>query len=163
MKNLEMSSTKPLAPVPKRVVFAFLVVSFIGFVDAAYLTVKHYLGTPLNCSILEGCETVTTSQYAMIGNIPVALLGTLYYLAVFILTIAYLDTKRENLFAVAARLTIVGFLASLLFLYLQLFVIKAICLYCVVSAITSTALFILGIFVIKYKRSNNNVTSAFFL
>jgi uncharacterized membrane protein len=151
MKNLETSSTKLSTAIPKWIIFAFIVVSLLGFLDATYLTVKHYLGTPIECSIFEGCEKVTASPYATVAGIPVALLGAIYYLAIFLLTVAYLDTKREAIMSFAARLTPIGFLASLWFVYLQLFVIKAICPYCVISAATSAILFILGILVVKYK------------
>lgn len=140
---------------------SFLVISLLGFLDATYLAIKHYLGTPINCSIFEGCEKVTTSQYAVIGGMPVALLGAIYYLAIFLLMVAYLDTKRETDLSFAARLTPVGFLASVWFIYLQLFVIKAICLYCVVSAAISTILFVLGLFVIKLQRSNRKISMPF--
>jgi uncharacterized membrane protein len=149
--NFERSSAELSLP-PKWLVWLFVLVSFAGFLDASYLTAKHYLGTPIGCSIFEGCEKVTTSQYATIGAIPVALLGAIYYLALFALAVAYLDTKREKIMVFAAWLTPLGFLASLWFVYLQLFVIKAICLYCLISALTSTALFVLGLFVIKYHK-----------
>ena len=130
----------------------FLILSFIGFLDATYLTVKHYLGEPLNCSLLEGCEQVTTSQYATIFNVPVALGGALYYLFIFVFSIVYFDTKNNRLLSLIPPITIIGLLASGWFIYLQLFVIKAICLYCVLSAASSTTLFILGMFILKYKR-----------
>jgi uncharacterized membrane protein len=69
-----------LAIIPKWIIFGLIVVSFLGFLDATYLAAKHYLGAPIACSIFEGCEKVTTSQYAAVFNIPVALLGALYYL-----------------------------------------------------------------------------------
>ena len=138
--------------VPKWIVIALVVVSFIGFLDATYLTVKHYLGEPLNCSLLEGCEQVTTSQYATIFNVPVALGGALYYLFIFVFSIVYFDTKNNRLLSLIPPITIIGLLASGWFIYLQLFVIKAICLYCVLSAASSTTLFILGMFILKYKR-----------
>jgi uncharacterized membrane protein len=161
MKSLETSSVRPfhkaqdkrLAVIPKWIIFALIFVSFIGFLDATYLTAKHYLGTPLECSIFEGCERVTTSPYATVFGIPVALLGALYYLFIFILSVAYLDTKRSLFISIIPPFTAMGLLASVWFIYLQLFVIKAICIYCVVSAVTSTALFILGIFVIRYKKA----------
>lgn len=56
----------------KWLVLGFLILGFLGFLDATYLTVKHYLGTPINCSIFEGCEKVTTSQYATVGGVPVS-------------------------------------------------------------------------------------------
>ncbi len=157
MTNLETSSIKQSTRTLKFFPIAFLAVSFIGFLDATYLAVKYYLNTPLNCSIFEGCEQVTTSQYATVAGIPVALLGAIYYLFIFFLIVAYLDTKREGLISFVARFTVVGFLVSVWFVYLQLFVIKAICLYCVISAITSTILFLLGLFVINLQKSNSNV------
>ncbi len=134
--------------IPKWIVVAFIVISLIGFADAAYLTAKHYLGTPLPCVITAGCETVTTSQYATMAGIPVALLGAIYYLAILILS-AYALAINSKLIKLAAYLTPIGFLASIYFIALQLFVIKALCIYCLVSAATSTLLFILGIVVIK--------------
>ena len=145
--------------------FTFLPVSFLGFLDASYLTVKHFVGTPLPCSVLHGCEEVTTSQYSVIGGIPVALLGAVYYLAIFILILSVLrrnmfsssgvenvaEENEDKLLNITVRLTVIGLLASLWFIYLQLFVIKAICLYCMFSAFTSITLFVFGIIVLKFK------------
>ena len=146
--------------VSKRLVFGLVIISFIGFWDAFYLTVLHYRGEPPVCSILEGCQKVTASRYAAIGPVPVALLGVLYYLAVFLLTLGHLlasetsSTKfwvswfrSRNLTTLAAWLTVFGFLASLWFVYLQLFVLKALCLYCMISAASSAALFVLGLLI----------------
>lgn len=149
MANLEKLLSRPLE-IPRWVIFAIIGVSFIGFLDAAYLTVEHYFGVPLYCAILSGCEEVAASEYSAIWNIPVALLGAIYYSLLFFLAVVYLDTKRDSIIRFAAYLTPLGFLASVWFVYLQLFVIKALCLYCIISATTSTILFILGIFVLKY-------------
>ena len=145
-----MRSFEPsLTAIPKWLVIAFAAVSLIGFIDAAYLAAKHYLGTPIPCSLLEGCEVVTSSIYATIAGIPIALVGTFYYLTLFIASIAYTDTGRAGIIRMAAYTTIIGFLVSLLLLYLQLFVIKALCMYCLISLGTSTILFLLGVVVIK--------------
>ncbi|MBI2506750.1 MAG: vitamin K epoxide reductase family protein [Candidatus Colwellbacteria bacterium] len=133
----------------KWIPIAFLILSLIGLIDASYLTAKHYTGTPINCSFLNQCDKVTTSEYATAVGIPIALLGAIYYLTVFILSAIYLDKKRERILNFTARLTTVGFLISLWLVYLQLFVIKAICIYCVISAATSTLLFVLGIITLK--------------
>lgn len=134
--------------IPNWFVIAFLTVSFLGFLDATYLTIEHYLGAIPSCFITTGCEAVLTSKYSELWGIPVALLGSIYYLLLFLLAILYLDTKREKVIRFAAFLSPVGFLASLYFVYLQLFVIKEICSYCAASALTSTILFIFGLFVI---------------
>jgi uncharacterized membrane protein len=131
----------------------FIIVSFLGFLDATYLTIEHYRGNIPPCTIA-GCEIVLTSGYAKIVGIPVALLGSLYYLTILILSVAYLDLKKIAIIRFASYCTIAGFAASLYFVYLMLFVIKEICQYCLISATTSTILFILGLFIItKSSRS----------
>ena len=139
--------------IPNWLIIAFLAVSFLGFLDAAYLTAQHYLGTIPPCVITTGCETVLTSEHSVIFGIPTALLGSVYYLLLFLLAIFSIDIKRE-IIRFAAFLTPIGFFASSWFVYLQLFVIKEICSYCVVSAATSTILFVLGLLIIiKSSRS----------
>lgn len=155
MKNFQKSFPMPLQPVPKLILFLFIIVALLGFFDAAYLTVNHYLGAPLPCSIISGCENVTTSRYATVGGIPIALFGAAYYFLIFCLGIIYLDTRKDRIIGIAARITPFGFVISLILVYTQLFVIGAICVYCVFSAIASTALFILGLYIIKKFKSQN--------
>jgi uncharacterized membrane protein len=139
----------------KWLLISFLALSFLGFFDAAYLTVEHYTNQIPPCSLVDGCEEVLTSEYSEVLGIPISLLGALYYLALFILTVAYLDTNQYKIIKLAAKLTFIGIVASTILLYLQVFVIKALCLYCIISAITSTVLFVLGIFVLRCKQDEH--------
>ena len=132
--------------VPKWLFISIALVSFVGFLDATYLTAQHYLGFELNCSVFNGCDIVTTSEYSVVAGVPVALLGALYYFVLFIGMFVYFDLQDKRVLRILMLLTVFGFFTSLWFLYLQIFVIKALCLYCIVSATTSTALFILGMF-----------------
>lgn len=118
--------------------FAF---SLVGFLDATYLTIQHYRGVGLECAVLKGCEEVTASQYAVISGVPMALLGAIYYLSILLLTAVYLDTRHRYILQVVRSLTSLGFLVSLILVYLQVFVIHALCFYCLLSALTSMALF----------------------
>jgi len=137
----------------KFLLYILPIISFLGFIDASYLTAKHYLETPVTCSIFEGCEKVTTSSYAIVFGIPVALSGIIFYLTIFILSIAFIEIKNKKLLSFIFIVASLGFAASLWFVYLQLFVIGAICLYCVLSAFFSTIIFILSIFMIKLKKN----------
>ncbi|PIZ46416.1 hypothetical protein COY32_03380 [candidate division WWE3 bacterium CG_4_10_14_0_2_um_filter_41_14] len=143
------------------IVIAFLVISFIGFLDATYLTVSHYRGTELNCTILQGCEEVTNSAYSVIYGVPVALLGMGYYLVIMtlslfllemVLSMVFLETHESKILKILPYLTIFGFVASIWFVYLQIFVIGEICEYCMLSATTSTLLFILGIILLTKQK-----------
>ena len=110
------------------------VVSFLGFADATYLTLEHFLNRIPPCSI-GGCETVLTSDYAVIAGIPLAVMGMLFYLTVFFMVTTG-KTQWLKLFVS------IGFAVSLLLLGLQAFVIHAFCLYCLGSLTTSTLLYI---------------------
>jgi len=146
MTNSKTSSTRPSKIIPNWVIFALIAVSLIGLADSSYLAAKHYLGSPINCSIFNGCEVVTTSPYSVILGVPVALFGVLYYFSFLLLTILYLDSKNEK------TLEFVGVAASIWFLFLQIFIIKALCLYCLISTTTSATLFVLGLIVLKRKN-----------
>jgi len=155
MNSGTSSSRRSIRP-DRRIAVAILVLSLVGFADSAYLTVKHFTGGPLNCSVFHECEKVTTSPYATVGGVPLALLGASYYLVVFLLTMAYVDLGKSGLLRWTSRLTLVGFLASIYFVYLQLFVIRAICPYCMISAAASTLLFGLGLIVLFGGRTFRN-------
>src|SRR3990167_1996285 len=99
--------------------------AFFGFADAAYVTLEHYFSVPLPCTVFNGCETVFTSSYSVIFGIPVALLGVVYYLTIFIFLACAIDTHKKIFASLAMKITPFGLLASLYFVYLQIFVIKA--------------------------------------
>src|SRR3989344_3155909 len=97
-------------------------------------------------------------KIAAIIFLAVSALGFLYYLTLLILSIAYLDSKKNATIRLASYFTIAGFTASLYFVYLMLFVIKEICQYCLVSATTSTLLFIAGMYlIIKTRHGSDGV------
>lgn len=124
---------------------AFVVVAVLGFADAVYLTALHYLSVVPPCTILNGCEQVTTSVFATIGPVPIALVGTVYYLLCAVIGLAALDMQSARLARWATYFSPVGFLTSLYLVYLQIAVIGALCIYCLASAGTSTLLFLLGL------------------
>ncbi|MBI2063797.1 MAG: vitamin K epoxide reductase family protein [Candidatus Yanofskybacteria bacterium] len=141
-----------MAQIPRWLLISFVIVSFIGFLDSTFLTFEHYNQGILPCYIFSGCAEVTASRYAIVAGVPISLAGAAFYLSVLIAAIFYLDTKNAKALKVLKFLPIAGFLASLWLLFLQLFVIKAICFYCVVSLISSTALFILGLYLLNQNR-----------
>ncbi len=151
-KSLESNAAAAKPPV-SRLVFGMLGLAVLGFLDAGYLTVEHFLNRVPPCSITNGCEKVTTSSYSLIfGVLPMSLMGALYYLAVIVALILYLDLRRQLIVKWTARFTAVGFVFSLYLVYLQLFVIKAICQYCMLSALSSTGLFVVGLLVLRSLR-----------
>ncbi len=121
-----------------------MAVAILGFVDATYLTVEHYRGAVLTCTITGDCQSVVTSAYATFAGVPVALLGSIYYAAMIVLLVAYLDRRHEKILNAATWFSVVGLTASTYFVYLQAFVLNTWCQYCLVSAATSTLLFLIA-------------------
>lgn len=142
----------------KSFLWPILVASLIGLVDALYLTVKHYLQSSVFCSLLNGCDKVTGSSYATIIGIPVALMGMVYYFSLLLVTILILTRPNNKKFLkIIFAISSGGFLFSLWLVYLQIFVIKALCLYCLVSATVTTMIFTLSlIYLLKLKGRTIN-------
>jgi uncharacterized membrane protein len=91
--------------------------------------------------VLDGCNIVAKSEYSFFLGVPLALYGVLFYAVVFILAAALLVLPLRILFQGLLALGVIGSLASLVFLYIQFFLIKAICIYCVASAVITFMVF----------------------
>ena len=119
---------------------AVALVALVGVIDAAYLTVEHLSGRSVLCVVTTGCSEVLSSSYATLpGDIPLAALGALAYFTAFSLaTLAAFGYGLARTLLLPLVLTM--FAASLWLLYLQAFVIKAFCSYCLLSAALTTTL-----------------------
>lgn len=127
--------------VSRAVIISVIIVAFLGFLDSLYLTLLHFINRVPPCSILEGCETVTSSAYAAIGPIPVALLGVLYYAFFVIAGLVSFHKRTSAPLSLALFAAPLGMLFTIYLIVLQLFIIDAICIYCMASALTSSLLF----------------------
>lgn len=144
MRNLKQLLNSRLAQVPNSIIVLVLFVALLGFVDASYLTVEHYKNTIPPCNVTGGCEVVLTSIYSKIVGIPVSLLGSIFYLFILIGAFAYLENKNSDLFKWSLFLTIPGFIFALWFVYVQIFILRSYCIYCLFSFLTTTILFTLS-------------------
>jgi uncharacterized membrane protein len=104
-------------------------VAVAGLGVAGYLTWVHFEDAALVCVAGGGCETVQESEYAEIAGVPVALLGLGAYAAILVLLAWDAPTARLG----AAMLALVGLVFSMYLLALQLFVIDAICVWCLAN------------------------------
>src|SRR6266511_3379544 len=102
----------------KMLAWWFIGLALLGFADSTFLTVKHFSGGIIPCS-LTSCETVLTSSYSEIFGIPLALFGAVYYLSLVVLAIIAIDTDRATWLRRAAWLTMFGFAFSLYLVGLQ--------------------------------------------
>lgn len=115
--------------------------AFVGFVDALYLSVAHYQGIVVTCGS-GGCAEVTTSQYSQIFGVPVAYLGLAHYSLMLALAFFVFALKKRSLILFPILpLAIIGVVASSWFVFAQLVLLKAVCYFCMVSAVSSLLLF----------------------
>ena len=122
-------------------------VALAGVFVALYLTLYKlgYIGT-LACAV-GSCETVQTSKWATLLGFPVGAWGVAYYLAVLALALFGLTGRfadSRGLSDILLAVTAFGLLFSIWLTYLELFVIHAICQWCVVSAVLAAILFVLS-------------------
>lgn len=96
------------------------------------------------CVIFQGCDIVNTSKYAVIIGTPIALFGMVYYFTLIILASIYSSTGKREFLLTIFMLSGLGFIFSIYLTYLQLFVINAICFYCIISAGITTTIFVLS-------------------
>jgi uncharacterized membrane protein len=121
----------------RRLRVAALAIVVVGVGVAAYLTYVHYAGLkPFCAGGSGGCERVQSSSYAKLAGIPVAVLGLAGYVAIAVA----LSAGGERAQLAAAALAVTGFGFSAYLTYLELFVIHAICQWCVASAVLLTML-----------------------
>jgi uncharacterized membrane protein len=117
------------------------ILALLCFGIALFLSISHYLGFAVPCTVTHGCETVLTSKYAVLFGLPLAVWGVAYFTAVIIccLMANHYASWRKILTVVLS----LGALSSLVFLSLQFFVIKNICQYCLTTDLLSIFLLIL--------------------
>jgi uncharacterized membrane protein len=128
-----------------------------GIFIALYLTLHKlgYLGE-LVCAV-GACDVVNASRWATFMSFPVAAWGVGYYVATFMVAMLGLRERWLDSMLIARALLFLGvsgFLFSAWLTYLELFVIHAICQWCVVSAVLATAIFVVS--VLEYRDLKNS-------
>lgn len=136
----------------KRMLVALL--ALIGLFVSLYLTLYKIgvIGT-ITCTV-GSCETVQTSRWATFFGLPVAAWGLGFYAMMLALALAWLSERYEDSRALALTLLVAGAWGTLFsawLTYLELFVIRAICQWCVVSAIIATAMAV--VIALSYRES----------
>jgi uncharacterized membrane protein len=135
----------------RKLYIAAALLSLLGLADALYLTIEHVTGQSVKCTITSGCSEVLSSPYAVVAGFPLASIGAAAYFTVFSLaTLAAFGYRAAG--TLLTPLISSMFFVSLWLIYLQAFVIREFCQYCLLSAAITTAMLIIvvvGRFVLK--------------
>ena len=123
----------------KNVLFGILIaLSFFGLADSVYLAEKATMDEPLFCDIgagLDGCNIVAQSPYSQLFGIPLAYFGVVFYALVLLAALLTIWRPFEFSYHVLLIVTTVGALFSVAFLFIQIVLIQALCIYCIASAL----------------------------
>lgn len=140
-----MTVTQQRTTAPAWAPVTSLVICALGLLDAGYLTFEHYTSsTTLACSDTGAvnCLKVTTSSYATIAGVPVAVLGAVFFAVMTVLCLPAMWRRPERWVA-TARLgaATVGVAMVLYLLWVELFRLDALCLWCTGVHLLTFALF----------------------
>lgn len=135
-----------------RLLSAFIFTAMLGWVASIILTAIHFWVIPIipTGAELRGPMLVITSSWAYVGPIPLAAIGAIYYIVMIAMGSVWLTTKNELIERILLPVTAFGFVASMGFVYLQIYVIGAICPFCMVSAAATTILLAIEL-IVKYR------------
>ena len=127
-------SPEPVAAriIPRWPGLVSLIVALIGLGLSSYLPVEHYSSRPSYAcpeSATINCLKVTTSRWSHVGPIPVAVLGLVFFAGMTALCIppAWRVRLLDRIRIAGAGL---GVVVALLLVWIELFEVDAICLYC---------------------------------
>jgi uncharacterized membrane protein len=112
------------------------VLAAVGLAVSIYLASVKLAGALPVCGPLKGCEDVALSPYSEIMGIPVALFGAGFSALVLILALVWWRAGDRRALLASYGLGLFGILFVTYLTYLELFVIHAVCVWCVAYALT---------------------------
>ncbi len=140
---MRRAQVRPIFGIHPGLILAFLDV--IGLGIAAYLSIVELGGGVPVCGPLKGCETVAQSEYSRIGGVPVAVYGVGLSLILLTLAIAWWRTNLYVLLLAHYGLSLAGVIFEIYFIYMQIVVIRAVCVWCTAYGLSLTLRFVIAL------------------
>ena len=128
---------------------AMTALALTGLVIATYLAITKLTGGAPVCGPIHGCDTVAASSYSEVLGIPVAVYGVGFSLVLVGLAVAWWRRADGRALLGAYGLGLLGCLVVAGLTYLELFVIHAICRWCVGSAVIVTAIWVVALSAVR--------------
>ena len=142
---MQRTRVQPLLGVHPGLILAVLDV--VGLAIALYLSVVELQGGVPVCGPIHGCEEVARSEYSRIAGVPVAVFGVALSTVLLTLALAWWRTDLYALLLAHYGLSLAGVLFEAYFLYLQVFVIGAVCIWCTSYGLSLIARFFVALIV----------------
>lgn len=129
---------------PRSAAGAF-VVALLGLAISTYLSVEHYTASATLACPDRGpinCLKVTTSSWSRVGPVPLALAGAAYFLAMAVLCSPWF-WRRTALHPLRVAGAVAGVMTAIYLLWVELFRVDAICLWCTAVHLCALLLLVL--------------------
>lgn len=139
----------------KKLYWGTIIAALVGAAVSIYMTIYKLTDNNTMCLGSGDCATVNASKYSEIYGIPLGVIGLVGYAGIFL--VLWLE-KNHPLFKdygnmLAMGMSFAGFIYSIYLTYLEIYVIKAICPFCVASAVAITLCFAFTF--IRFLRGEN--------
>jgi uncharacterized membrane protein len=142
---MRRTPVRPILGVHPGLLLAGLDVAGLGI--ALYLSAVELSGGVPVCGPIHGCEEVARSEYSRIAGVPVAVFGVGLSLVLLSLALAWWRTDLYGLLLAHYGLSLAGVLFEVYFLYLQVYVIGAVCIWCTSYGLSLIARFLVALVV----------------
>jgi uncharacterized membrane protein len=121
----------------KLAIWVLVGAAFLGLIDSAYIGINSLQGFVVPCGVTSGCEEVLNSSYSHLFGLSISWLGFCFYgLVAASALLSVFGFPRSLRVSMAA--SVLAFIVTLYLLYVQAFVLKAFCQYCLLSALLVT-------------------------
>ena len=144
------SDLRPRQPFRLRSVHPGLVLAaldIVGLVVASYLSTVELQNRLPYCGPLAGCQQVAQSTYARVFGVPVAVFGVALSVTLLALALAWWRRGGTMLLLGHYALSFVGVLFEVRFTYIQVVVLRAICVWCAIYGLSLVARFLIAFWV----------------
>jgi uncharacterized membrane protein len=131
--------------------------ALVGMTEAFYVARASYTRQTMWCIFFDGCNAVTRSPYARLFGVPLSYFGVIYYLcALGLAVLLAVDPFSHGLRYGILAFTVVGVGYSAFSMVLQVSFIRAICSYCLISAVITVLLLAVALW--NFRRTRNPMT-----
>jgi uncharacterized membrane protein len=135
-----------------RVIF---ILSLLGLAVASFLFYEYHIAGTIVCPTGQGCDIVRLSPYSSFFGISIPLLGIIFYLTMAILAVVRTHSISSKIHTLQQLIAVFGVGFGIYLTYLEIFVIKAICFWCVISFIISIGV-LLSVIIARKNNENRN-------
>jgi uncharacterized membrane protein len=114
--------------------------SALGVLDTIYLTIVHFQAGALVCSSsgVVDCHAVLSSAYSVIAGVPTSVYGLIWFGVIGLLV-----WKQPHWSAALRLISWLGALVVIALVYVELFLVGAICVYCSIAHLLVLAILVI--------------------